>query len=319
MSQNSSISVSRPGRLLALVLALPLLVIAVTAGIQFWALKLGVDGHEYGRVIRYQQEKLEQLTSLDIAFIGDSSLGNAISAADWEQQTDNKAANLALLGFFGYEGGLRMVRQTLRAHKPKRIVLMYNMLLARQTEDLERLGGILVSDRPILDGSLNGKSLQVLARAFLNGKSLRKNARRIWHHYAGRHEKTGRAIEDDFIIQYSIADADQKRKEAAALDLDPTGINQRHYSALREIAELCRESGIQCDYLHGPVFEAFCADADLYFEAQNQLIRETGLTLVEERPLCFGAEDMGDSENHIRPDLRSRYTKYYIEFLGSIN
>ena len=52
-------------------------------------------------LIKYQREKIDSIPSLDIALIGDSSLGNSIDASILTKKTDLEIQNFALNGFLG--------------------------------------------------------------------------------------------------------------------------------------------------------------------------------------------------------------------------
>lgn len=316
MSPNSSISSSRPARLLAVILGLPLLLLAAIAAIQIWALALGVDAHGYGRIINHQTAKLEGYSSGGTLFIGDSSLGNAISATVWEEAGGGPARNLALVGYFGYSGGLEMARRALAAGRPDRIVFTYNMMLPQQPERFERLGSLLTAGSPVSGGALSPASARAAGEAFLNWKILRRNLRGIVNHYRGRADRTGPPLADDFIRQDGPADVAGRRAHAAGSDYRPLALSPASLEVLQQMGALCQAAAVDCLFLHGPVFEAYCENAAGYFDYLNARIKAAGLTLAAPRPICFPAEDMGDTENHVRPDLKAGYTRRYLELLG---
>ena len=65
---------------------------------------------------------------------------------------------------------------------------------------------------------------------------------------------------------------------------------------------------MNCIYIHAPVYEGRCLKARYYADYANDRIREIGLRVVSEAPVCIPAENIGDDHNHVAPDKKVDYT-----------
>jgi hypothetical protein len=75
-------------------------------------------------LLAHQISKFEHPTATTL-FLGDSSLGNAISAARWAELSGHSAANLALTGVYGYAGSYNFLRRALQRGRPDNVVIMH--------------------------------------------------------------------------------------------------------------------------------------------------------------------------------------------------
>lgn len=302
-----------PARAVRLMLAIPAVALIIAVAVQNFALYQGVDFHGYGMLLNHQQAKLASPGPVDTVFLGDSSLGNAISTDVWQQETGKPALNLALIGYLGYGGSYHMARRVIEGSDAQTLVIMQNILLPTYGEQYESLGALTVGGA--FSGPAHGPvdTIRAWLAAYLNLKTLKRNINGISLWVQGRAENK---IVGDYVRQGPRLDPVAERARINGVDpLSSADIKPSHFAYLQALADLCRSAGRTCLYLHGPVFEARCQRMGNYLAAVNRQIAATGLTLVSPDPVCIPDADLGDTENHIVPARKPDYTRRYLTLL----
>lgn len=301
-SPNSSISSSNAGRYLALFAAAALALLALAAGLTHYGIETGRVKFSAFDLYAYQRDKLAAAGDVDTLFLGDSSLGNAIDAAHWQELTGERTLNLALTGAYGYAGSYNLLRDALaQGLKPKRVILM-NTVEMMEREVAWR--GYLVT----LHGELPADDLPLLEylKLHLDGDTAWGVVRFAISGGKGR----GQTIENDYVRQGETQLSAEDR-EAAARRLAIAAINPEKALFLERIAALCEAHQIDCRYAHGPVVAESCAAGRSFLDAADAAIAAAGLTLVADSPICMPPDAVGDSPDHVRPDLRATYTEAF--------
>ena len=117
-------------------LGLILLFIALTS-LQTWYLFFS-DIPEHRQLLNFQLKQLESRgKSAKIAFVGDSSLGNSINAADFEKLSGRPSINVALTGLFGYGGSLNMIKRAAASKSIDTVVLMHTLDMMNRNQTME--------------------------------------------------------------------------------------------------------------------------------------------------------------------------------------
>jgi hypothetical protein len=124
-SSISSSEAARYVRVLAIVLAA---LIAVLLTITTTGYSLGLVDAANQQIYDYQRDKIENLERIEVAFVGDSSLGNAIDAALFGKSSGLASANLALNGSYGAGGAYNIARAVVAHDRPRLIVVMCSPL-----------------------------------------------------------------------------------------------------------------------------------------------------------------------------------------------
>jgi hypothetical protein len=107
-----------------------------------------------------------------------------------------------------------------------------------------------------------------------------------------------------------------RRRALEPLDAPPPReeqIRPTDLDSVRMIATLCRDSGIRCIYMHGPVIRPQCGAAKDYVRALDERIEAAGLPVARGTPVCMPRADAGDSEDHVAPDRKAYYSARYLE------
>jgi hypothetical protein len=302
-SSISSSDASRYVRVLAIVLAA---LIAVLLTITTIGYSLGLVDAANQQIYDYQRDKIDNLERIDAAFVGDSSLGNAIDAALFSKLSGLASANLALNGSYGSGGAYNIVQALIARERPRLIVVMLSLDTMRRTDAFP--GFYFSADTT---ERLRQSPLRILELFF----SLKAARRTLDEIAQGGLHRPDEPIEADYLSQRTHPMHTSLVDEAAENPLLPEKIAASQLDYLARIATLCEEQDIVCVYAHGPIFTDYCRDAAAYVNALSAQIRATGLAVVPETPICMPSDDVGNTIDHVRPDLKQDYTSRYFERL----
>lgn len=315
MSQNSFIFNFKHA--IGLMLLVPALVIALGWGVQTWASHLGVDAHSYGTLLNHQLDKLKKAApDVETVFVGDSSLGNAISVEEWERNGQGKAVNLALMGHFGFSGMYHMSKRALDHYKPKNLVIMQNVLLATYGLNYEIFGDVSVAQSPLDTEHSVAQMMKAWFSAYMNIKIIRTNVKRIYRFYMKKPDKKVRHIVNDYTDQVSRYDPVEITGNIEKLsDFTREKILFSRFVYLEKLKTLCDENQVNCIVAHGPIFEPMCQKIGTYMGIINKEYTRHGLVLASKMPVCFPGTDLGDTINHVLPHTKAAYTRQYADML----
>lgn len=320
MSRNSSISSSsaalataRPGldagRYLALALGGGAVILALLLALITGSSALGRVALPYQALYQHQTAKLDAPVAGTL-FVGDSSLGNAIDAALWSELGSATSANLALTGSYGFAGSLNMLRRSLRAGRPRRVVIMHTAdMLMRPSSDS---GYLMAAD----DSDLGLRQrLGLRWRRTMNVDEALGAADWAWRTVlrGGRPPAQRQLpIENDYVRQGRPIVVSR-----SVAGFSPDAIDHAGLGYLAEIGDLCRREGLDCLFAFGPLAEPICGRSDAYFRAAAAEIERAGLPLLAARPVCLAAHEVGDSNDHVRPSEKARFTRLYHQAIAA--
>lgn len=264
---------------------------------------MGREANPYQLLVDYQKSKIRAGLPETI-FVGDSSLGNAISAAEWERLTGQKAANLALIGPAGYAGSFATLKAALESGASIKTVVVFqagNMMSRTVNAEAATLydapPNALAAASHWWRQNMNLVQLGAALTFIAGGDSFTDGP-------------VGDLIQDDYVVQGPPLPKDRDYPP-----LQPSSIKPGKLLYLQKLADLCAEKGITCVYAHGPIAEPVCVASGAYFEKATSLIRATGIPIAAPRPPCIPVDEIGDSGDHVAPGTKAKYTAYYAELL----
>jgi hypothetical protein len=300
MSPSSSISSSEAGRWLACVAAATLAVLAAICLVNWLGVRHGLVGWKSTQLERVQIRKIEAAPGVDVVLLGDSTLGNAIDARAWSEATGLRVLSVPLTGQYGYEGSLNMLRRVLRRHRPAIVVVM--QAFDMPTRNLSWEGLLFTAERwSDLAGAPPWELVPPLANLDLTGGMLQA---------LGRPDKPVLFDERGFVPQ-ALSPARRRVALEPAEILEPSEIRPEKQLYLREIGAVCRRTQARCVYLHGPYPKPACEGSRAYLAAANRFVRAAGLVPAPGTPACLPPQDIGDSEDHVLPEAKPRYSEVY--------
>ncbi|MEQ9639385.1 MAG: hypothetical protein RIM84_05110 [Alphaproteobacteria bacterium] len=217
-------------------------ILAVLALVVVLALIVGTERH--GRtglphqvLLQHQLAKLEQPVPHTV-FLGDRSLGNAISAAEWQELSGESTANLALTGAYGYGGTYAMLLRVLKHGRPRLVVIMQTaeMPLRPDSEDafaaLAPRDDVLTARLGEVWASLNFDELEASVRYLL---------RRLLPTSLLPPAQAQRTLANDYIQQGPPRPPPVEPAPLDAAAIDPAKLNY-----LRDIVATCRDESLDC-------------------------------------------------------------------------
>ena len=273
----------------------------VVAATSYVALRHNLSDLHESDLYEYQLAKIAAAGPVPTVFVGDSSLGTGVDARYWATLDGRPASNLALIGPFGFAGSLNMIRRQLEVSRPDLIVIMQTPDMMTRRIEYE---GILVTSFHFSE--MLGIPLSAWGRMLLNSDIPLGIARRLL-----RTPPDYGLQEIDFARQGPPMDLTKRRAKVQRKQYEPRSIRAGKDLYLRSIADLCRREKLTCLYAHGPWYEPFCKESSDYLAAVNAIVREAGLTVVEGTPFCATDDELGDSFEHVRLEVKQRATDYY--------
>ncbi|HUP93812.1 MAG TPA: hypothetical protein VM164_02810 [Burkholderiales bacterium] len=283
-----------------------LLVCLLVGGLCAWGYLTGTLAATFSDLYEHQIAKVRALDTIDTVFVGDSSLGNAIDARHWEQLSGRPAVNLSLSGAYGYAGSLNMLRRVLRKARPRAVFIFQTIDMFTRPIEHEAYLRSAVSLRPLLEVP-PGVTLKVYVNLDTALAVLRRLA---FPAEAGKNIDYAR----DVARQSPTAASVEERYRGRHLRLQDVRPEKLNY--LRRLAALCTQERLDCTYVHGPLVESTCRGSADYLDEVNRLIDSTGLPRAKQTPVCLLYADVGDTEDHVRPERRRYYTERYFERLS---
>lgn len=278
----------------------------IVVSILSWVcLSNGIVGWHFAKLYRYQLAKLAAAPPErpSIALVGDSSLGNAVDAQAWSTALQRPVISLALTGDYGYRGTLNMMRRVLRSRPVALVVIFQTLDIATrapaydgQVYTAQRLGDL--ADVPPLHLFDSLASLDPLASA-------------LALLFSGSQDMS--ALE---AVDYQPQAPVGRRRALAPVDapaLSSERIRAENLETVAKIAKECREHGIRCLYVNGPLIEPQCSRSADYVRTLDEAIRRAGLTVAPNTPICMPRGDAGDSEDHVAPERKARYSELYLD------
>jgi hypothetical protein len=282
---------------------------SIGIGVTWYGYSRGIVDFVFADLYRYQRTKLHTSKLIDVLFVGDSSLGNAVGAKHWLNQTDQMAVNVALTGAYGYAGSLNMVRQTLDHTYPRNVVVIQTLDIASRPVPYQGFAytytwGIPFKELPLAE----------IQKAYFNANALMMVLRgvprqfELWQGQSSNHIS---ALTDYVEQRKPLTDQGLNNP----LELNATMIDRKHANFLLELGKLCRSKVMNCVYAHGPIYEAQCNRHKTYIDEVNNFIKSAGFVLANDGPLCIPKQEVGDAIDHVHPELQAKYTDLYQQIL----
>ncbi|OWJ67039.1 hypothetical protein BWR60_10885 [Inquilinus limosus] len=271
---------------------------AVICALSLWGMQRGLSEWRESELLRYQIDKIDDISQVDILLVGDSSLGNSIDARDWSRRLGLSVVSVPLVGTYGFEGTLNMLRRAVRETRPRVVVVM-------QTLDMMRR-------KPSWPGALYtaetlGDLADVPPQEMLSSLA-------TWDIPAGMLQAaaTGGAI-DPAIVRLDYVPQNPARFGGPLYPrtYEPRAVRRDAAASLRRIGDFCRGQGLTCLYASGPYLNPQCKESRGYAAAVAEVAREAGLIPVAGTPVCMPRFDVGDSEDHVIPSRRPQYSEIH--------
>jgi hypothetical protein len=260
-------------------------------------------------LVHFQKEKVQSLDGpIDTVFFGDSSLGNAVDAAQFQQLRGRPSLNLALNGGMGLPVIYLQMKDTFEQIPVRNAVIM---VTPAQFRHRFKHGAILFAAAAKADpGSLLGTSWHVVlpsvistVKLLFDGAAFEDGLAYLFFNREDHGDCPG-CQETDYVRQ------SDKSVAPGLGDLTVWKGPYRDYDPfLKRIADLCRDYAVNCLYMHGPLMEDAMELNPDYASLVDRHINRAGLKLVSDQPIVIPDEEVGNAVNHVQPQLRPIYTE----------
>lgn len=267
------------------------------------------DTWNFSPLLTYQIEKLEKTDELDVVLVGDSSLGNAIDARQWQTALQRNVTSLALTGDFSYGGSFAMIARAIKRHTPRKVLIFHT--LDNATLPVAHSGVFFAAEGwqtlravPFLPLLKTAFSLDVTHHILLQLAT--DNVSTFKRDYTANRD-TIAAL--DYFPQRERKDASIYKSSHAlmAANIPP---DRGFY--LRKISALCKRHKIDCLYVHGPLIDYVCGPSAPYVSHLSALVRRTGVDVATNTPICLAPHQMGDAWDHVALEHRADISEVYL-------
>lgn len=266
-----------------------------------------------GVLERHQLAKLAAPRGADTLFVGDSSLGNGIDAAEFDAITGTHSLNLALTGDYGYAGSYNMMQRALQLNPIRTVFIVHTLDILNRKVDyrahLLTANTLYDPQQPFLR---QVDTLRNLALEALDGRSLPDALAALAP--VKRQGKPRHSIVNDYHPQDAPLGLKIREDQLATVTINPT-INMEQAGYLNRIAALCRERDVTCVYAFGPIYGKEYENSRDVRTRSESLITTAGLVIATDTPYLMDFAELGDNTDHIAPDRKPASTRYYAAAL----
>jgi len=271
-----------------------------------------------GPILAYQLAKLDQALDVDTVFVGDSSLGNGLDAAYFDQLVGTCSLNLALTGSHHFSGTLNMIRRALASSRKIRQVVVVQSLwvwggASSYDGYVSTVGGFWSVPGDLI------VNLRLVRQFLFKHLDVRSAVAPKNFLPALRYAVTGERGQVTDATTFATFDyqSSEGRFLLGRYDNQPKPqLNPDAGRFLRQIGVLCQQRQIRCLYIHGPIYADAVASWRGVLPSINDRIVASGVTLVEPGLIVFGDADRGDTEFHIHPTAKRAFTRRYAELIA---
>lgn len=283
-------------------IAIAFLAIVIPANmLTSYALEKGIINWHYGKLYSYQLNKIAKIEQVDLLFVGDSSLGNAIDVSLCQKENGVLCTSLALTGVFGYAGSLGMIERMLERTRPKAVVLMQTLNMMA---------------RPVMDkayGLISPHRLSVFTLPFEDACATLWNFDFIYSAATARfvpeRPSAGLVARDYMPQRKSISLSPEPQR---VYGWQASRVNNKKVKYLKKIVELCEKRDIPLIYVHGPLTNPHYKASRDFQQHADTVIASTGVSLLAGTPMIIPWSEAGDSNDHVAPDYRQKFTRLYL-------
>lgn len=282
------------------------------------------------RLLFVQLDKIKNTKGVEIAFVGDSSLGNSIDAKLVEKLTGKKTLNLALTGAFGYSGSYNMAQQVYELNKSSLsyLIIMQTLDVAsraldadlyRKSECINCGDSFFALLSNFADKDFFSAYQNSWINAYMNLNYITSRAKKI-NSYASDTKELKAVSEYDAKVDYyaqNIATGNKQSKieEMKIKKLPIPQVQVENMRYLEHLKNFCLKRKIKCIYLHGPIYQTLGQRYKGYQQTLDKEIKNNFVAEVRGGPYLMNPKQVGDTLDHIRPSFKKQSTLYYLKII----
>jgi hypothetical protein len=257
-----------------------------------------------------QLRKLEAAERPDLILLGDSALGNGVTAKELESGLGLATINLALTGSWGYGGALGLLQRFPQKDTlPKTVVFVFS--IDAMSRPVNHQGLLLATPHRFTELVQNFNVIESAFALLFSWENAQEWTRNRLFRKAFKLDS-----DLDYIPQgETIADHPERilkrRKLGAGLS-----INESRLYYLRRIVTFCARQQIQCFYAHGPIEKTYLEENREFVERATRAIQSLGFRVVTETPIQLLSAQLGDTLDHVATSYKSVTTAQFGALLA---
>ena len=242
--------------------------------------------HKHQILYQYQIDRID--SNVEVIFVGDSSVGNAINEEVFERETGLNTQNLALTGSYGFGAALNMIRTAIEIKGAKPDVI-YIGASPKQFErpPLHNAYDLTNPDAgwfQKLTGYFNLETVKNTLKNF--GKKVELE---IVNHYMPQDKKISEEVFDQARVAF---------------------VKPEKMYYIEQIFDYCKTRNLNCAYFHAPTAASICEHSDQEIEKIDALLPYSAYP-----PLCIPYSEIGDQHSHVTQDYKDLYTRELARIL----
>lgn len=251
-------------------------------------------------LVKYQINKIQNNNYATI-FLGDSGLGNALDAKEWENISGSKTINLALTGNASFSGDLYLLNKV-NLKNVKNIYIMHNPdVWVRKIAITNKYLDFIKepTDVQIKDFFYKKIDRQIIKfKIFLKKIFLSIKIQQI---------------KNDYIEQLPTKEKD----DVISNNLVIKNIELSQSEILKDIFLLCKKNNLNCLYMNAPVHEKFCNSQQTknFINYLNNILYENNINF-KNKILCIKNYQQGDFANHVGYKYKKEFTMKYFNIIN---
>lgn len=267
----------------------------------------------------YQFKKIERYSNVDTVIIGDSSSGNAIDANYFSLLSNKKTINLSLVGSFGIEGSLNMLKKV-----KKKLPNIKNVLIVHTldiwTRDFSRDGYFSTIDNLMQLNKVSYLFKNVYLEYFIyvTNPKVMYWLLRDFIRYLNSKNYYSIDTKNDYLRQDEKTFANGKKKASfknVLLLKEDIKKNKKEMYLLLD--EYCKTNNLNCIYAHGPIHNNVYEQSQDYIKEINTfLIEKSNNVHVKKKVFHYETKNMGDSLDHVDVKMKKHSTQKYFDLFS---
>jgi hypothetical protein len=271
-------------------------------------------------LLKFQESKIAALSDVDTVFLGDSSLGYALDARAFSGLSGRKTVNLALTGYnYGFGGAYALLKQLLTKTRPNNVVIA----LTPQTYALSiaQLNGLPI--RGFLQASRQSPQKVFAISPFISKEAVEMLSKELFdkrYLSEGIDYLRGKAEPlPGYFQQFDYLQPSNDKLNVSTV-IESWGVDVTHdYDVFfSKMAQLCHTNGLNCLYMHSTLLELVVGRNRAFIKELGNRIETAGIRVPYKLPIEIPESDIGNTINHVRPNLQPLYTRKFYELLAPL-
>lgn len=267
-----------------------------------YAIRSNILGFGYTELVKVQLNKISAADSFDVVILGDSSGGNSVDSKELGRELGRSVVSLSLTGAFGYGGTYFMAERVIE--KGVKLILIVQSLDVLQRPTNNDARAILFLSRSFKD--LFRSDVSLLLSWDVIWASLKGIIKQQFKMVSSEHYS-----DQDWLKYNYVPQSKERYRSLSGIRFNSEDIVVGKEKYLQQLSVLCKKSGVECIYAHGPIHDSFCSDDNKeYLTAANKIIVGAGIRFLGGL-YCMSDEQVGDSMDHVALEYKKKTTGFY--------